>query len=357
MASRFNRLRDSRSVIVALLLLGSTAFLFQNCSPLPAGEDGSSKNSQSSTDSAADQAYNPISPSYVSPYTSASSEPYFENSVAADLPVLEGEGADNSNILARVGSVRYGASWVGLSSPPALNGDSGSNTIACDASGNTVNAYEGDDVVTGTMGADVILGNQGRDTLYGGQNRDSIFGGQDDDQIFGGQGQDRLEGNLGNDTIQGDGDSDTLFGNAGNDILYGNLGNDVLFGNEDNDVLYGGQDHDLLLGGQGDDVLYGNLGHDVLVGGKGNNRSSGGDGNDVYYFQPDESSLEIFDETSGIDTLVCNGVTAASYAHSGTDMILTMSNGGRITIRGQFTGSVSTMAIERFVNCGTPSRI
>ena len=148
--------------------------------------------------------------------------------------------------------------------------------------------------------------------------------------------KDYVAGLDGDDTIRGLGCSDTLNGNAGNDWLNGNAGNDSVRGGAGNDTIYGGSGNDTLAGDTNDDFLSGDFGDDTY-------NFAEGDGNDV------------IDETGGMDTIACVASSGrprariVAWSQVGSDLRLTMSAGGSITIKRYF--SDPNASIDRIVDC------
>jgi uncharacterized delta-60 repeat protein len=102
--------------------------------------------------------------------------------------------------------------------------------------------------------------------------------------INGTAGNDTLNGTSADNIINGLAGNDTLNGLDGNDTLNGDNGNDILTGGNGNDILTGGEGNDRLNGGNGNDTLTGGNGNDILVGGTGNDILTGGEGNDKFSF-------------------------------------------------------------------------
>ncbi len=148
-----------------------------------------------------------------------------------------------------------------------------------------------------------------------------------------------LYGNEKNNTINGGSVNDKLYGGAGNDKLYGNNGNDYLSGEAGNDTLDGGNGNDKLLGGAGNDKLYGRNGDDVLYGGAGNNTLQGGAGSDI--FQYGGGNDVIVDFEYGKDTIRLNSATMSSAKVSGKDVVLNLTNGKKITVKGMANQKIS----------------
>jgi uncharacterized delta-60 repeat protein len=101
--------------------------------------------------------------------------------------------------------------------PVAINGTAGNDTL---------NGTSADNIINGLAGNDTLNGLDGNDTLNGDNGNDILNGGNGNDILTGGNGNDRLNGGNGNDTLTGGNGNDTLVGDAGNDILTGGVGND-----------------------------------------------------------------------------------------------------------------------------------
>ena len=148
--------------------------------------------------------------------------------------------------------------------------------------------------------------------------------------------KDDVRGMDGDDTIRGMECSDWINGNAGNDWLNGNMGNDTVRGGAGNDTVYGGIGNDELWGDTDDDFLSGDLGDDRY-------NFAEGDGHDV------------IDETGGMDTLVCAASSGRprarilAWVQLGSDLQLTMSGGGSVTIKRYFTDP--NASIDLIINC------
>jgi uncharacterized delta-60 repeat protein len=102
----------------------------------------------------------------------------------------------------------------------------------------------------------------------------AINGTTGNDTLNGTSADNIINGLAGNDTLNGLDGNDTLNGDSGNDILNGGNGNDILNGGAGNDKLNGGNGHDILTGGNGNDTLVGGAGNDILTGGAGNDKFS-----------------------------------------------------------------------------------
>lgn len=122
-----------------------------------------------------------------------------------------------------------------------------------------------------------------------------------------------------------------ITGNCQDNIIYANDKGGVYFGEAGNDTIYGGADKDYIYGGLGNDILYGENGNDELYGGDGNDSLYGGVGNDVFHYQSGHDT--IFDYEAGKDTIKLDSVSLKKCEISGTDVLLTLFNGGTIRIK------------------------
>lgn len=150
-----------------------------------------------------------------------------------------------------------------------------------------------------------------------------------------------LYGNAKNNTIKGGSAADKLYGSAGNNKLYGNGGNDILQGGAGKDYLDGGAGNDKLYGGAGNDTLLGGAGNDVLYSGAGNNTLRGGAGNDIYQYGGGNDVIVDFEY--GKDTIRLNSATMSSAKVSGTDVVLTLTSGKTITVKGMANQQITVV--------------
>ena len=130
-------------------------------------------------------------------------------------------------------------------------------------------------------------------------------------------------GGDGNDYIVGGSKSNvTLYGDAGSDYIQSDKGDDYLYGDAGDDELHGGSGNDSLYGGSGNDDLYGEDGNDNLYGGAGS---------DIFHYKNGNDT--IFDYEAGKDTIKLGSVSLKNSEISGRDVVLTLSNGGTITVK------------------------
>ncbi|WP_339854103.1 DUF4347 domain-containing protein [uncultured Nisaea sp.] len=215
-------------------------------------------------------------------------------------------------------------------------GDDASQFISLGAEDDTLAGGGGNDTVGSAWGEDIVYGNQGADYVFGGAGMDTLYGGQDGDTVFGGNDNDFVYGNMGNDTLSGGENDDVLFGGQDEDIVYGNTGNDSLNGNLGNDTLYGGQGNDLISGGAGNDLLYGNHGNDTLA---------GGDGADTFVFTFGGGNDQVNDYQAGTDSLQFQDGLTYTAAESDGNTVLTLSDGGSLTLIGVSKAQLGIAAI------------
>ena len=103
-------------------------------------------------------------------------------------------------------------------------------------------------------------------------------------------------------------------------------------GNAGNDEVHGGNGNDLdVRGGSGDDKIWGDLGDDELFGDTGADTYNykKGDGRDIIVEKPDGNM-----NTLDLRSIPLKDITESQ---SGTDKIITISDGGSITIRDFFS--------------------
>ena len=134
------------------------------------------------------------------------------------------------------------------------------------------------------------------------------------------------------DTLNATGTSVSVygFGGAGGDFVIGGSGDDFLDGGPGNDNVIGGPGNDILSGGTGDDFVQGGAGNDAF-------RYDFGDGNDT------------ISDASGNDLLLFGGVPNDAFDTAmqvGSDLVITLTDGGSVTISGQYGGNTVETAID-----------
>jgi hypothetical protein len=130
-------------------------------------------------------------------------------------------------------------------------------------------------------------------------------------------------------------------------------------GDEGANSLTGTNNADYLLGRGGDDILSGLGGDDLLIGGYGNDILTGGSGADTFVFSlaANSGNDTITDFTPGTDKLsfidvidtdgsnvIDLGDVISAVSDNGTNITLSLNNGGSINLQGIGNGTVDTVA-------------
>jgi Ca2+-binding RTX toxin-like protein len=190
---------------------------------------------------------------------------------------------------------------------------------------------------------DTLIGGAGPDTISGGEGRNYLRGGDGNDQIQGGSGFDDAHGNVGDDTVNGGGGGDWVVGGKGADTLFGDDGDDIVYGNLENDTCVGGAGADLVRGGQADDVLDGGAGNDWLSGDRGGDTITGGLGADIFHTFGDAGVDRVLDfNLAAGDRVMLDAGTVYTTAQSGSDVVISMTGGGQMTLVGVSLASLTT---------------
>ena len=208
-----------------------------------------------------------------------------------------------------------------------------------------VHGMAGNDTIIGGTYAALLDGGDGNDIVDGRANLylDEIDGGAGDDTIYtnangyAGPQSTIVNGGDGNDNITANG---IIHGGAGDDIIHvldsaysgrvaGDDGNDTIYGSSNADQIDGGDGNDTIDGAGGNDVITGGAGDDILTGGAGNDRFVVGEGNDT-----------ITDFVAGDSLEITAGFSAANIHQSGADTVITLDNGGQLTLENCDMGSV-----------------
>ncbi|MEE8500711.1 MAG: calcium-binding protein [Kiloniellales bacterium] len=146
---------------------------------------------------------------------------------------------------------------------------------------------------------------------------------------------------------QGQGGGKTLTGTDGADTLKGGGGDDTLDGAGGDDLLKGGPGDDLLIGGAGDDQLQGGKGADIFLldfaGGTAN------EGDDVVLdFDPAKGDalrfsnvLDADSDGADLDDVVA---AIAGVQDDGSDVTVSFTGGGSVTLAGLGTGGIDGVA-------------
>lgn len=158
-----------------------------------------------------------------------------------------------------------------------------------------------ENVISGTSGADIIIVTESDVTVNAGAGNDTI-----------------TISNGSRNVIHGDADNDNIIVKSGagtDNTVYGDPGDDIINAKEVNNSIS-------IYGGDGADTVYGGSGNDTLYGGKGY---------DIFWY--DSGNDTIYDFESGKDTIRLVSSELTGSAFSGNDVILSLSNGGKITVK------------------------
>jgi Ca2+-binding RTX toxin-like protein len=157
------------------------------------------------------------------------------------------------------------------------------------------------------------------------------------------------------DTFVGQGSvKDHISGMEGSDVLKGMECGDVLNGNQGADWIHGNMGADKLYGGQGQDTIHGGAGHDEIWGGGGDDAIWGGGGDDTFYYAEGNGN-DVIQESAGHDTIHCTEIYGnpraqlVGWSRAGDDLVLSMSGGGSITVKGYYTSADN--AVETITGC------
>ena len=260
-----------------------------------------------------------------------------------------------------------GASAV-LSSIEIYLDGSGDNTIISDGNSNAYYGNGGNDYMIAEIGGETMDGGAGGvDTIdlarwggayivdmstgssnYGGElytNFENLVSGLGNDSITGTGGNNDIRTGAGNDTIVAGGGVDTLYGGAGDDVLLGGFTTDDVYGEDGDDILR-------VLDGEFYDNSYGGNGSDTL------DHSASTYSGDTFDFELGLitgshingasavlSSIEIYLDGSGDNTIISDGNSNAYYGNGGNDYMIAEIGGE--TMDGG-VGGIDTIDLSRW---------
>ncbi|MDH2406088.1 Ig-like domain-containing protein, partial [Bradyrhizobium sp. SSUT18] len=186
-----------------------------------------------------------------------------------------------------------------------------------------------------------------------------------------------LTGGAINDSLQAMGDGVTLIGGAGDDsyFMYNHETKVVEFAGQGIDTIYDGMIdgyslvnapnvENLTLGGSYnspatgndlDNIIVGNAGNNMIDGGKGNDVLTGGGGSDTFVIKTGNGNdiITDFQTGAGGDILQINGTNfktladvAAAMQQVGTDVVLSLGNGEKLTLENTQVQNFTTSNIN-----------
>lgn len=237
------------------------------------------------------------------------SDSLYEND-GADFSIFGGDGDDDIDVLANIGSDRaMTARLEGRSGDDAISLGAANvgSAIASGGSGNDYIVVEADDL-RGSFAEILGFGGAGSDTLLADEfYAESIFS----VRLYGGIGNDTISGNS-QSLLSGSADDITLFGGNGADLLgvgtisgnsfdvsydiglsfIGGAGGDVIFGQdaEGDDYARAGSGFDRIFGGSGEDTFV--IGEGELLAGE---QIVGGAGSDTLFLVGGNSAANLLD--------------------------------------------------------------
>jgi Ca2+-binding RTX toxin-like protein len=127
----------------------------------------------------------------------------------------------------------------------------------------------------------------------------------------------------------GSNSGDAFIGWANTDVMTAGDGADSISGAAGNDLIYGNKETDLLYRDDGKDTLYGGADNGTLF---------GGDGSDVYVMDSGDDVIGDFD--TGVDK-ISTSLTRTSTTASGSDSVITFSDGSTLTLTGVSASAVT----------------
>ena len=279
-----------------------------------------------------------------------------------------------------------------------ITGSSSANLLQGGSGNDTIYANNGKDTLSGGAGNDILYAEAGNNSLSGGTGNDTLYGGVGNDTMHGGDGKDIFVHNMGTlyiedytagqDKIQltnfdivtshsisgnnvvlnvrdtsilvknGKGKNITVIDGEGNETatIYGGNDKDTLGLSVKNSIVtaastFKGNEIDLadftnatkvnaaavtqavsIVGTGGNNSIKGSKYADTISGGVGNDTVSLGGGNDVYIYSSGNDLIQDYKAGEDKISLASGSITSANLSSS--NVILNISNGGKITVKG-----------------------
>ncbi|MCV6577008.1 MAG: AHH domain-containing protein, partial [Cohaesibacter sp.] len=221
---------------------------------------------------------------------------------------------------------------------------------------------DGDDVIDGSYSSDIIAGGLGNDTLDGGDGADSyVYSLGDGNDVI--TDKDYNTSNIDKIVLHNITPADIVLSHGSNDALVITMpdGGSVTIDDQFKDYQYGVEqivfDDGTILdrteilerylsdsSSDGDDVIKGSSSSDIITGGLGDDTLAGGDGDDVYVYNLGDGRDVIRGEDyhyNETDKIILHGISPDDVVMSrnaGDTLVITMPDGGSITVNEQFKG-------------------
>ena len=247
-----------------------------------------------------------------------------------------------------------------------------------------------DDTITNSGDKVTIQALRGNDSINNKAANVSVDGGEGADKIINSGKNVTITPQDGNDTVSNEADNVTITGGAGNDSVFSKGKNVVINGGDGADTIENNSDTVSIAGAAGDDFIKntgskatidGGAGNDTITSKSTSTSISTADGNDLISLSSsykntiqggkgsdtvklDMNSTEIFiqynlgdgdDVIEGFNSTstlrIGNGDNTYSWSISGNDRIITVEDGGKITLKGAAT--LATVNIDGVTNINT----
>ena len=144
---------------------------------------------------------------------------------------------------------------------------------------------------------------------------------------------------------------ETLIGNYQDNIIYTGDSLGTCQGGNGNDVIYAGNSDGAYEGGNGNDIIYAGNSGGAYEGGKGNDTIYGGAGTDTFIYESGKDIIYNYDPE--MDTININNTGINGFRRSGSDITLTFTNNGELTLKKVADKEFSISADDNLLVMGT----
>ncbi|MBR4152243.1 MAG: hypothetical protein IKT98_04735 [Selenomonadaceae bacterium] len=239
---------------------------------------------------------------------------------------------------------------VNSSANATVYGTNYNDTIKNNGNGSKIFAYAGNDSIYSYGTKVSISAGAGNDSVYiGYADSASIDMGLDNDFIQGNNNRTTIQAGDGNDTITGNHYSSKLFGGYGDDLIsITTYSYDTIDGGEGADTVYSAGNFLSVNGGAGNDKISLSGSYLTVAGGYGNDTIYGDIAKSHLYRYGTNDGNDIIYNWSSNDTLTVTGGQTSKRA-SGNNIIVNISNGGKITLVGAKGKTVNINGITNSV--------